>query len=134
MTNDERQKFKERYQDASVEQLEAALNGLPPRAAEYRPVLREMIEEKRRAADQPEREQFEKSYEQKEQHHREGKRSAWIAAVVSLIGAAAAWASVLFQTCHRSEPTVAPASPPAGTTPSPTQAADVNELQGGHKP
>jgi hypothetical protein len=50
MTDDERQTWKKRYQDLSVEQLEAALNRVPPHAAEYRPVLREIIDEKRRAA------------------------------------------------------------------------------------
>jgi hypothetical protein len=124
MTDDERQRFKERYLDLSVDQLEALLTrprpNQPPLSTEVRHILREMIEERRRAADAPKRERFEKVYEQTERHHREGKRSAWIAAVVSLIGAAAAWASVLFQTCHRSEPTAAHANPPAVTTPSPT--------------
>ncbi len=119
MTDDERQRFKKRYQDLSVEQLEAVLNRLPPHAAEYRPVLREMIEEQRRVADAP-----------MQKRHRELKRVQWIAATIALAGVAALW----IQMCRPSQPAAAPASPPAVTRPSPTQAADVNDLDGGQKP
>src|SRR5206468_12417612 len=101
------------------------LNRLPSDASEYRPVVREMIDEKRRAADAPEQERFAASYEQKERHQRELKRVARIAALVSIIGAAASWAGVWFQ-WHHSEAPAAPASLlPAVASPSPTQAADV---------
>jgi len=130
MTADDRQRFKELHQDKSVEELEAllirptsVLGPFPPQAQQ---ILRDLIAEKRRAADAPERERFEKDYEQRERHHRESKRAARIAAVISIIGALASWAGVWFQT-HHSQPAAAPASPtPAVATPA-TTPRDVNE-------
>jgi hypothetical protein len=97
-----------RYMPNSVEQL----------------VLSRMLEERRRAAQALERKLFEQIYEQTERHHRESKRSAWIAAVVSLIGAAASWGSVWFSwysQTHRLQPPAATATPPTIASPSPTK-------------
>jgi hypothetical protein len=123
MTADERQRFKELYQDKSVEELEALLTRptsiLGPFPSQAQQILRDLIVEKRHAADAPERERFEKDYVQRERHHREGKRSAWIAAIISLIGALASWGSFWFQT-HHSQPTATPVqSTPAVASPTP---------------
>jgi hypothetical protein len=125
MTDDERQRFKKRYQDLSVERLEELLTrkvpAVPPQVwKEHQQILREMIEEKRRAADAPGRQRFEKDYEQKERHHSEGKRAARIAAVISIIGALASWAGVWFQTHHPQPPTASVSPTPAVATPTPT--------------
>src|SRR5438067_972774 len=125
MTDDDRQRFRKCHQDFSVERLKELLTrkvpAVPPQLwKEHQKILREMIEEKRRAADAPERERFEKDYEQKERHHRESKHAARIAAVISIIGALASWAGVWFQT-HHSQPPAAPvSSTTAVTTPTPT--------------
>jgi hypothetical protein len=117
---DERQTFKERYQDEPVEQLEVLAGTYLPNT-EQRRILRELIAEKRRAADAPEQARHAASFEQKERHQRELKRVAQFAALVSIIGAAASWAGVWFQ-WHHSKAPVAPASlPPAVASPSPTQ-------------
>jgi cytochrome c-type biogenesis protein CcmH/NrfG len=126
MNDDQRQAFKKHCQDASIEELQKRLNQLPLGAREYKSVVREVIEEKRRAADAPEQERFAASYEQKERHQRELKRVAQIAALVSIIGGAASWTGVWFQWHHSQAPTAPASLSPAVASPSPTQAADVD--------
>src|SRR5438045_6941678 len=81
MTDDERRRWKERYRNASVENLQASLANASP---EHRRLINELIDEIRRAADAP--------------HLRRHRELIWctlIAAVIgALIGAAAtAWFS-----------------------------------------
>ena len=88
----------------------------------YRPgsaerlVLGRILDKRHRAAAEPEQRRFERTYEQTERRQRALRRSAWIAAGVSLIGAAASLASVWFSwysQTHRLQPPAETATPPA---------------------
>jgi hypothetical protein len=113
--------FIPRFQHLPDEDIHVEMRKYLPGTAEIL-VLSRMLEERHRAAAEPEQRRFERTYEQTERHQRELKRAARIAALVSIIGALASWIGVWFQ--WHSRPTAAPASPPpAVASPSPTQAA-----------
>jgi hypothetical protein len=125
MTPEGKRRFEQRLGDLSIADLEVEKQKWI-RDSEERATVESILAKKRAAeraeADAEAQQRFAKTYDQKERHHRDVKRSAWIAAIVSLLGAGASWASFWFQTYH-SQPTAAPASPaPAVATPSPTQA------------
>jgi hypothetical protein len=103
MTDDDRRRWKERYRNASVENLQASLANASP---EHRSLISELIDEIRRAADAP--------------HQRRHRELIWctlIAAIIgALIGAAAtAWFSSRGPANDRLQP-----APLAVATPSPT--------------
>ena len=103
MTDADRRRWKERYRNASVENLQASLANASP---EHRSLINELIDEIRRAADAP--------------HQRRHRELIWctlIAAVIgALIGAAAtAWFSSRGPANDRLQP-----APLAVATPSPT--------------
>ena len=93
MTADELQRFKERHQDMSVEELETLLTrrvSILPLPTEAQQILRELIAEKRRAANAPAQQRFDKDYEQRERHHRQLIWCTLIGVVIgAVIGAAA---------------------------------------------
>ena len=103
MTDDDRRRWKERYRNASVENLQASLAHASP---EHRRLINELVDEIRRAADAPD-----------QRRHRELIWCTLIAAVIgALIGAAAtAWFSSRGQANDRLQP-----APLAVATPSPT--------------
>jgi hypothetical protein len=85
-------------------------------------VLNNMLEDRRRKAEAAAREEFSKKYEQAERHHRNAKRLAWTAAVISIVSAAAAMSSAWFA-WHAPQPLVASAPTPSVVVlPSPASA------------
>jgi len=120
MKDDVRQAFDARIRDQSDEQIQAEIQQWP-QGSEERSILRDELRKRLDAADAPARQRFDKGYEQKERHHRALLLMACIAAVVSLIGAAASWAAFWFTT-HHSQPTAAQANAaPAVASPTPIQ-------------
>ena len=120
MTADELQRFKERHQDMSVEELETLLTrrvSILPLPTEAQQILRELIAEKRRAANAPAQQRFDKDYEQRERHHRQLIWCTLIGVVIgAVIGAAAtSWFSSRGQANDRLRP-----APLVVVTPSPT--------------
>jgi cytoskeletal protein RodZ len=107
MRDDVRREFEKRIRDLPNERIEAEMEEWAY-DSEERSILRRELEERRRAKDAP-----------KERRHQELKRLHWLAAVVSLIGAAASWAAVWVQ-WHRSPPPATPANPLAAISPVPT--------------
>jgi cation transport ATPase len=106
-----RERFKD-YPDAFIEkQIERADHSHADRQ-----VFVDILAERRREAKQAD----ERRYQQTERHHKEAKRLAWTAAVISIIGALASWAGVLIQS-HHSSPVreSAPASQLSVTSPTP---------------
>ena len=79
-------------------------------------VLSRILEQRQRAATEPEQRRFEQTYEQTERHHRASRRSAWIAAGISMLGALASW----YAATHPAQPPAANATPAAVASPSPT--------------
>jgi hypothetical protein len=116
MTDDERQKYLERYRHASDEHLRGMLAQANP---DQRDLLNAILDDHRRAADAPEQQRFEKGYAQTERHHRASNLCAWIAAGISLVGAVAAWLP-WFQ--PHSQPTIAPAPTMPAAVATPTKA------------
>ena len=105
MTDDERlQKLKDDYRDAPIAQIEYEL-GRRLRGSDEYEVLHSLLNEARAAADAPE-----------QQRHREFKRVHWIGAATALAGVVALW----IQACRPSQPSAAPANPPAAISPVPT--------------
>jgi hypothetical protein len=88
-----RKEFEKRHRDLSDERIREELERYMPESDE-RLVLRRILGERREAAEAGEKERFDKTFDQRERHHRASVRSAWIAAIISLLGALAAWASV----------------------------------------
>ena len=105
MTDDERlQKLKDEYRDAPIAQIECELERRLWGSDEYA-VLHSLLNEARAAEDAPEH-----------QRHREFKRVHWIGAAIALAGVVALW----IQACRPSQPSAAPANPPAAISPVPT--------------
>jgi len=126
MTLEVRRALEQRLGDMSIGELEVEKQKWP-RDSEQRAIVESVLAKKRTAeraeADAEEQQRFIRTYDQKERHHRDVMRSAWIAAFISMSAAAASWASFWFQQMHHWQPAAALAIPaPAVTTPSPTQA------------
>jgi hypothetical protein len=114
--------FIPRFRDLPDDDIHAEMRRYRPGSAE-RLVLGRILDKRHRAAAEPEQRRFERTYELTERHQRALRRSAWIAAGVSLIGAAASLASVWFSgdsQTHRLQPPAETATPPAIASPSPT--------------
>ena len=92
------------YRDAPIAQIEYEL-GRRLRGSDEYEVLHSLLNEARAAADAPE-----------QQRHREFKRVHWIGAAIALAGVVALW----IQECRPSQPSAAPANPPAAISPVPT--------------
>jgi hypothetical protein len=89
--------FEKHHRDLSDARIHEELEKYIPESAE-RLILRQILDERREAAEAGEKERFDKMYAQTERHHRHSVRLGWIAAGISLLGALAAWASSLWQT------------------------------------
>ena len=114
MTDDQRRRWKERYRNAPVKNLQASLANASP---EHQRLINELIEEIRHAADAPAQQRFDKDYEQRERHHRQLIWCTLIGVVIgAVIGAAAtSWFSSRGQANDRLRP-----APLVVVTPSPT--------------
>jgi hypothetical protein len=88
-----RKEFKERHRDLSDARIREEVEKYTVVSVE-RKILRRILEERREAADAGEKERHQQTFAQRERHHRASVISAWVAAVISLLGALAAWASV----------------------------------------
>jgi hypothetical protein len=88
MTDDQRRRWKERYRNAPVKNLQASLANA---SSEHQRLINELIDEIRHAADAPAQQRF-KDYEQRERHHRQLIWCTLIGVVIgAVIGAAATW-------------------------------------------
>ena len=87
--------FEKHYRDLPDARIEADLEKYLAES-EPRRILRRILDERREAAKASEKEEFDKLYAQTERHHRDSVRFACIAAVISILGALAAWASVWY--------------------------------------
>jgi hypothetical protein len=120
---EERQKslkrLRERFKDYPDSIIEKQIQS-PNLNNAQRQVFVEILAERRHNAEQAEN----RRYEQTERHHKEAKRLAWTAAVISIIGALASWSGVLIQS-HRASPVqdAPPASTPQQIVTSPTPTA-----------
>ena len=110
--------FIPRFRDLPDEDVHAEMRRYQPGSAE-RLVLGRMLDQRYRAAAEPEQPRFDRTYEQTERHNRAPRRSAWIAALISIVGAAASWASWYAQT-QRAQPPEEPSRQPAVASPTPT--------------
>lgn len=115
--------FEKHYRDLSDVRIEAEMERWLP-DSDRRQILVNIIAERRKAGKAAEKERFDKAYTQAERHHRDLKRSARIAAVISVLGALASWASVWYSRVQTSAtPTavrtlpVLPAAPPTSEEP-----------------
>ena len=105
MTDDERlQKLRDDYRDTPIAQIEYEL-GRRLRGNDEYEVLHSLLNEAHAAA-----------YAPGQQRHREFKRVHWIGAAIALAGVVALW----IQACRPSQPSAAPANPPAAISPVPT--------------
>jgi hypothetical protein len=117
-------RLQQRFKDYPDSIIEKAIQSGDRDNAE-RQVLVDILAERRRKAEQAET----RRYDQTERHHKEAKRLAWTAAVISIIGALASWAGVLIQS-HRSSPGREGVPVPASTTqlsvtsPTPTESSN----------
>jgi hypothetical protein len=102
MRDDARREFEKRIRALPNKRIDAEMEEWAY-DSEERSILRRELEE-RCAKDAP-----------KERRHQDLKRVYWLAAVVSLFGAAAVWVQ-----WHRSSPPAAPANPLAAISPLPT--------------
>jgi len=114
MTDDDRRRWKERYRNAPVKNLQASLASA---SSEHQRLINELIDEIRHAADAPAQQRFDKDYEQRERHHRQLIWCTLIGVVIgAVIGAAAtSWFSSRGQANDRLRP-----APLVVVTPSPT--------------
>ena len=114
MTDDQRRRWKERYRNAPVKNLQASLANA---SSEHQRLINELIEEIRQAADATAQQRFDKDYEQRERHHRQLIWCTLIGVVIgAVIGAAAtSWFSSRGQANDRLQP-----APLVVVTPSPT--------------
>jgi hypothetical protein len=124
MTDDQRRRWKERYRNAPVKNLQASLANASP---EHQRLINELIDEIRHAADAPGQQRFDKDYEQRERHHRQLIWCTLIGVVIgAVIGAAAtSWFSSRGQANDRLQP-----APLVVVTPSPTLEESVPTLEG----
>src|SRR5262245_11993776 len=114
MTDDQRRRWKERYRNAPVKNLQASL---ATASSEHQHLINELIDEIRQASDAPAQQRFDKDYEQRERHHRQLIWCTLIGVVIgAVIGAAAtSWFSSRGQANDRLQP-----APLVVVTPSPT--------------
>jgi len=120
MTDDQRRRWKERYRNAPVRNLQASLANA---SSEHQRLINELIDEIRHAADAPAQQRFDKDYEQRERHYRQLIWCTLIGVVIgAVIGAAAtSWFWSRGQTNDRLRP-----APLAVATPSPTLEESVS--------
>lgn len=95
------QDFEKQYRDLPEARVETELERWLPDTAP-RKILLDILAERRRAAEEPEKQRFQQGFEQTERHHSESRRHslrgemvAWAALAVSLL-------SIILQQCSHS--------------------------------
>jgi len=145
MTDDQRRRWKERYRNAPVKNLQASLANA---SSEHQRLINELIEEIRHAADAPAQQRFDKDYEKRERHHRQLIWCTLIGVVIGAVIGAAATSRFSSRgqandrlrpaplvvvtpspTLEESVPT--PSESPAVISPAPTLEESVPTLEGG---
>jgi hypothetical protein len=106
--------LRETHRYSTAEEVRKAIDGYM-RDSDERRVLDELLQEKLRG--EPEQRRF----DQTERHHKDRQRLTRNAAIISLIGAAASWAGVLFNFAWHRSPSPPTPTPPAVASPSPAQ-------------
>jgi hypothetical protein len=121
MTDDQRRRWKERYRNAPVKNLQASLANASP---EHQRLINELIDEIRHAAGAPAQQRFYKDYEQRERRHRQ---LIWCTLIGCVIGAViGAAATSLFSSRSQGNGVLPPARLAVATpAPSPTEAPAV---------
>jgi hypothetical protein len=94
-------RFEKQYRDLPDARVEAEIERWLPDTAP-RKILLAILEERRSAAQEPEKERFRQTYEQTERHHTHSRRQSVRAEIVAWAALAVSLISVILQQCTHS--------------------------------